>query len=313
MKKYSNTKKFLLWVSIILLVLFVLLVAWRGLRRGSEMRPDTIPPQRTEKRTPPVQAPGTEQPETTTPDREPTDLTETSLEELSAQPMFGWPASPYRILELLEFKKFALAYDEQHEQAAWVAYRLAAQQKGIKHERYDRFMADSRVSTGSADPDDYANSGYDRGHLAPAADFATDKEAMKESFYMSNMSPQAPAFNRGIWSKLENQVRDWAETAQEIWVVTGPVLISQQELEKIGANGVTVPPYYYKVVLDVIAPTHKMIGFVLPNAGSSQELSKFIVPVDSIESLTGLDFFPLLPDELEEALESNDGAVEWIQ
>lgn len=231
-----------------------------------------------------------------------------SLNELVEQPHFGWPASPFQVLELVELKAFALAYDEQHEQAAWVAYRLISQGRMTRHERNDRFMADERISTGSAHPNDYTNSGYDRGHLAPAADFATDKEALRETFYMSNMSPQGPSFNRGIWSKLENQIRNWAEDNQEIWVITGPVLLNQKRLKKIGENKVSVPRYYYKVVLDARQPDIKMIGFLLKNQGSTKDLSQFIVPIDSIENVTGLDFFPMLPDELEETFEMTPSA-----
>lgn len=234
-----------------------------------------------------------------------------SLEELSLQPHFGWPASPYQVMELVEYKSYALAYNEEHEQATWVAYRLSAQEKKRKHERYDRFMADANVTTGSAEPDDYANSGFDRGHLAAAADFATDKQAMKESFYMTNMSPQEPSFNRGIWSKLESKVRDWADENGSIWVVTGPVLLNQKRLKKIGANKVSVPRYYYKVILDIQEPGYNMVGFVLRNEGSSKELSDFVLPVDSIEALTGLDFFPILPDDIEEAMEGTVSLEQW--
>lgn len=236
---------------------------------------------------------------------------EVPLEELAEHPHFGWPASPLQVLELVEFSAFALAYDEQHEQAAWVAYRLLAQGRQARHERYDRFMADSKVSTGSAEPDDYTNSGYDRGHLAPAGDFATSKEAMKESFYMSNMSPQEPSFNRGIWNKLEGRVREWAEETGEVWIITGPVLMNQKRLKKIGQNKISVPRYYYKVILDIREPGISMIGFVLPNKGSSKALSNFVIPVDSIEQLTGLDFFPMLPDDVEENMESLAPAGEW--
>lgn len=309
MKRYANTKKFLLWLTIILLLLFVIVMAWRGLRRSSDMRPNPPRTRGTEQPLP------DEQPKHAPEDKKPlddlTDQGSKTLEELAGNPLFGWPASPHQILELVEFSQFTLAYNEQHEQAAWVAYRLTVRNNGARHERYDRFMADEKVSTGSATPIDYANSGYDRGHLAPAADFSHDKKAMQESFYMSNMSPQEPAFNRGIWSRLENQVRAWAEADQELWIVTGPVLLNQQKLKKIGANQVSVPLLYYKVILDIKEPTFKIIGFAMANQGSGQDLTEFILPVDSIETLTGLDFFPLLPDELEDTLEQTVDQDQW--
>jgi endonuclease G len=91
--------------------------------------------------------------------------------------------------------------------------------------RKDNFRSDPKVKTGSAALSDYKGSGYDRGHLAPAADFKWSATAMSESFYMSNMSPQVPGFNRGIWKNIESTVRNWAVENDEIYIVTGPVLI----------------------------------------------------------------------------------------
>lgn len=282
-------------------MLILIVVAWQGMKRSSEMRPQAPTRDKTENRPKPEPQPEIKEDEEVS----------LSLQELVEQPHFGWPASHYQVLELLEFKAFALAYDEQHEQAAWVAYRLVAKGKAPRHDRYDRFMADDKVSTGSAHPDDYSNTGFDRGHLAPAGDFSTDKEALRETFYMSNMSPQEPSFNRGIWNKLENQVREWAEENQDLWVITGPVLLNQKRLKKIGQNQVSVPRHYYKIVLDAREPGIKMIGFVLKNKGSNKALSEFILPVDSIERMTGLDFFPMLPDELEETLEGIATDADW--
>jgi endonuclease G, mitochondrial len=302
MKRSTNTKKFLLWFFLVLVLVFLLVIAWLSLERSSSMRP---PPPAWERRD--------EQEQPLPEKRAPQEEVDLALAELVEQAYFGWPSSPFQVLEVVEFKAFTLGYHEQHEQAAWVAYRLNAQGNAPRHNRQDRFRADGRVSTGSATPEDYANSGYDRGHLAPAADFSTDQQALKETFYMSNMSPQAPAFNRGIWSKLENQVRAWAETEGEIWVVTGPVLHNQKNLQKIGTNQISVPLYYYKVILDAREPELKMIGFVLPNEGSSKDLQSFVRTVDSIEALTGLDFFPMLPDELEEMLESQHAPALWFK
>ena len=100
---------------------------------------------------------------------------------------------------------------EEHEQPAWVIYRLTKQQALTKAaKRDDNFKEDPSVPTGSATLADYRRSGYDRGHLAPAADMAYSRQTMEDSFFMSNMSPQRPAFNRGIWKDLEAQVRDFA-------------------------------------------------------------------------------------------------------
>ncbi len=198
---------------------------------------------------------------------------------------------------------FALVYNEAHEQADWVAYELTAEETQKAFERGDVFWKDPLVKTGTAADEDYLHSGYDRGHLAPAADFGYSLSSMAESFYYSNMSPQLPAFNRGIWKRLEGQVRVWARNNGAVFVVTGPVL--KPGLPSIGANKVSVPELYYKVILDYRMPEYKALGFVMPNAGSSLPLAHFAVTIDSVERLTGIDFFPALPDKDENNLEAN--------
>ena len=124
---------------------------------------------------------------------------------------------------------------------------------------------------------------------------------MEESFFYSNMSPQVPGFNRGIWKKLEERVRQWAIENKDIYVVTGPVLTA--DLPVIGPDKVSVPRYYYKVILDYTLPELKGIGFILPNASSTMPLESYAVPIDSVEKMTGINFFPALPDKQEQALE----------
>lgn len=205
---------------------------------------------------------------------------------------------------------FALVYDEEHEQARWVAYELTRDEVYGIHERRDNFRSDPTIRSGSADLDDYRGSGYDRGHLVPAADLPWSEESMGDSFYMSNMSPQEPSFNRGIWADLEATIRTFAATEGSVYVVTGPVL-TDSPYDTIGDNGVSIPNAYYKVVLDYNEPEKKAIGFVLPNEGSDKDLSKFATSVDEIEELTEIDFFPQLPDEEENVLESSYEVDAW--
>lgn len=198
---------------------------------------------------------------------------------------------------------YTLEYDEEHEQAGWVEYRLTAEMTHGSWKRCDHFRIDPMIPTGSAEPGDYKGSGYDKGHLAPAADMAWDSTAMCESFLMSNMSPQTPSFNRGIWKRLEDQVRAWAEESDTLWIVTGPVL--KDSLPTIRANHVSVPEYFYKIVIDIKDPDVRGIGFVIPNKGSKEVLDNFMVTIDSVEVLTGLDFFSALPDSLEQLIEAS--------
>lgn len=205
---------------------------------------------------------------------------------------------------------YTLQYEEDHEQASWVAYHLTQADLYGDANRKDNFRADPTVPTGSATLDDYRSSGYDRGHLIPAADMVRSDETMSASFYMSNMSPQEPQFNRGIWATLEAVVRNFANTDRSIYVVTGPVL-TDGPYKSIGKNEVSVPNFYYKVILDYEEPTLKAIGFVLPNEGSKQDVTEFAMSVREVEEITGLDFFHRLPDPLEEELETTLNLDLW--
>lgn len=198
---------------------------------------------------------------------------------------------PGKCDQVIEREGYALGYSEKHEQALWVQYKLTkAETLSRKASRQDNFMDDPTVKTGSATLADYAGSGYDRGHLAPAADMHWSDSAMLESFYMSNMSPQAPAFNRGVWKALEQQVRRFAYSEGEVWVATGPVFKGWNG-KTIGANKVAVPPAYYKVVYS--EKGGKMIGFILRNAaGDENHLKQYACSVSDVEKATGLRFFP---------------------
>jgi len=139
------------------------------------------------------------------------------------------------------------------------------------------------------------------GTWAPAAEMKWSEEAMRDSFYMSDMSPQKPGFNRGIWRKLEEWVRDQVLVNEEVYVVTGPVL-TDGPFQEIRPNGVDVPKRYFKVLLDYEGPELKGIGFILPNESSGLPLSVFSMPVNHVEQITNIDFFHLLPDGIEEKI-----------
>lgn len=214
--------------------------------------------------------------------------------------------------QVIRHKHYTLKYDETHEQAAWVAYKLEARETRGGAERQDDFRTDPKVRTESASPEDYRGSGYDRGHIAPAADFKFSAEAMSESFFMSNMSPQAPDFNRGIWRELEEQVREWVQKDKAYYVVCGPVL--QSGLRKIGRdNKVSVPKQYFKILLDLEEPGIKAIAFLMNNEGSDKPFQSFVVSIDEVEQLTGIDFFESLDDALEQKLESQKMPEAWFK
>jgi endonuclease G len=202
-----------------------------------------------------------------------------------------------------------LSYNEKHEQANWVAYELTKEKTNKIFERTNRFETDPSIKTGTATENDYKGSGFDRGHLAPAGDMGWSSTAMQESFYYSNISPQYPGFNRGIWKRLEDQVRTWAAENEIVYIVTGPVLNSVSG--SIGPNNVSIPQYFYKVVLDYRQPDIKGIGFIMPNSNSTSSLQSYAVTIDSVEHFTGIDFFPSLPNEQEKVIESSLNLKLW--
>lgn len=221
--------------------------------------------------------------------------------------------TPLANCQVIRQTYFTLCYDEKHEQPAWVAYVLLDSylEKNTSREG-NQFKPDEKVSTGSALPSDYTGSGYDRGHLAPAADFQFSQHALDETFFMSNISPQDPQFNRGIWSDLEQRVRFWAKKEKQLHIITGAVL--KNGLPRIGKkNKISVPEQFYKIILDLQEPEIKAIAFLMENEGSQQPLQSFVVSIDEIERITGIDFFHALPDELENRLEASIDIGKWFK
>ena len=218
--------------------------------------------------------------------------------------------SPVPGEQIITHTGYTLSYNEEYELPSYVAYELTKAEVLGGGDREDAFREDPDVRTGSAELSDYRGSGFDRGHMAPAADFKWSAEAMSDTFFLSNMAPQDPSFNRGIWADLEAVVRTMAYENESIYVVTGPVL-TDGPYETIGDNEVAVPKRFYKVVLDYTDPDIKAIGFVLPNEGSDKALQSFAMSVDDVEEITGLDFYPRLPDDAEAMIESSFDTSDW--
>ena len=226
----------------------------------------------------------------------------------AAEPNLGIPAEPDL---LLQKTGFTLGYSSQYRQAVWVAYTLTAENLLAKQvRRRDKFQADPEVKKHPVHPKDYARSGFDKGHLAPAADMTYSLGSMTDSFFMTNISPQIPGCNRGIWKRLENQVRRWAVKEGKIYIITGPIFSPKPKVMKTAA--IPVPVAFYKVILD-LTPPMKMIGFIVPNQTSKRRLASFALSVDEVERITGYDFFSELDDELETHLEKSYNWELWQQ
>ncbi|MFC0780335.1 DNA/RNA non-specific endonuclease [Flavobacterium sp. HJSW_4] len=194
--------------------------------------------------------------------------------------------------QIVKHQYYTLSYNEKFEQAEWVAYEL--KKEYLKNNDFKRpyFIEDPSVTTGSADWRNYKNSGYDKGHLCPAGDMEFSKDAYNDTFYTSNISPQKKEFNSGIWNRIEQKTRYWAGKYNDIYVVTGG--IAKDSDKKIGTEKVAVPKYFYKIILAKNGKEHKAIAFLVPNEKSDKSIYDFVVPIETLEKMTGIDFFPNL-------------------
>ena len=211
--------------------------------------------------------------------------------------------------QIVQHEGYNLSYSEEHEQAEWVAYSL--DKKDIVYTERERpfFNEDPKVKTKSANWRSYKQSGYDKGHLCPAGDRRATKKSYDETFLTSNISPQKHDFNAGIWNRLEQKTRYWAKKYEHLYVVTGGVL--KGNMETIGKDKVSVPNLFYKVLLDYTKPEVKAIAFLLPHKESKKPLYEFVVSIDELEQKTGIDFFPNLPDDIENKLEASSNYKNW--
>ncbi|WP_299894797.1 DNA/RNA non-specific endonuclease [uncultured Aquimarina sp.] len=210
---------------------------------------------------------------------------------------------------IITHQNYSLSYSETHEQPEWVAYELKKEHLSNNDYKRPFFEMDAKVKSSSADWRNYKKSGFDKGHLCPAGDRRFTYKAFNETFLTSNIAPQDHDFNAGIWNRLEQKVRYWAKKYDGVYVVTGGVL--SKDLKTIGYEAVTVPDYFYKIILDKEAKNTKMIAFLIPHKDTNKSLQSFVVTTDEIEALTGIDFFSKLPDNIEEKLEKSSSIDGW--
>ena len=211
---------------------------------------------------------------------------------------------------VITHKGYTVSYNYDWKIPNWVAYELTDLEVQGEVPRYDRFKPDPMVPQGAtATTNDYKHSGYDRGHMAPAADMKWDEQVMKESFYLSNICPQNPNLNGGVWKDLEEQVRDLASQKGKIFVVCGPIV--NDISNTIGENKVVVPQAFYKVLLQEENGEIHTIGFVYENASGRKPMSTYAMTVDEVENLTNIDFFPSLPNKIENKVEAEVDFSQW--
>ncbi|MBQ9219103.1 MAG: DNA/RNA non-specific endonuclease [Muribaculaceae bacterium] len=232
----------------------------------------------------------------------------------SAEPCSPPLADSLQLLTLdscqrVAYRGFTAYFDPTARVPRCVVYELTAIETRGEVPRSRQFERDGAVE-GCPEPDAYAGSGMDRGHMAPAADMKWDSQAMDESFRMTNICPQNKSLNEGGWNRLEEKAREWARRDSALIIAAGPVI--EPGLKRT-AGGVVIPQRFYKVILAHHAQPMRAIAFVYPNTVSNGPLRQYAVSVDSVERLTGIDFFAALPDEVESRVERAANLASFLQ
>ena len=211
------------------------------------------------------------------------------------------------IEDIIEYSGFSVSYNKIGRIPNRVSYELLASETDGPYSRKGKnFRQDPSLNLPQAEDNDYRNSGWSRGHMAPAGDFKWSDQAMSDTFYYTNCCPQNQSLNAGQWNTLEQRVRDWANRFGKVYVVTGPI-IGKNIYGTIGDNRVVVPDSFFKAVLS----SNQAIAFVMYNHNNNANLQKCAMSVDDLEALTGIDFFEELDDDFENQVESTFNLRNW--
>jgi len=205
---------------------------------------------------------------------------------------------------------YTASYNKQTLQPNWVAWHLTKEHLSGSAKRPSKaFHEDEDVPEPRALNFDYYTSGYDKGHMCPAADNKWSEEAMWQSFLFTNICPQDHGLNVGDWNEMENQCRRWAKRYGSVYIVCGPVFYSQKH-KTIGTHKIPVPEAFFKVALRT-EPSPCAIGFIYKNKDDNRPKGDYVNTVDQVERITGIDFFPALPDKIEQAVEATADLDDW--
>ncbi len=212
--------------------------------------------------------------------------------------------------QILKREGYTASYNRDTRQPNWVAWHLTADHTTGPYKREGiKFHEDEEVPTPRAVDWDYARSGYDRGHMCPSGDNKWSRLAQEQSFLFTNICPQNGGLNRGDWNEMENQCRRWAKRYGDIYIVAGPIFYKNSS-KTIGKNRVAVPDAFFKVVL-CMQGTPKAIGFIYKNVEGDRPKDAYVNSVDEVERITGIDFFPALPDSVERRVEAQHNLDDW--
>lgn len=210
-----------------------------------------------------------------------------------------------------EYTGFVLSFNADNHTPNYVAWELLGSETDGQYSRTNKFWTDENIK-GCADTKDYTRSGFDRGHLCPAADNKWSAQAMQDCFTMANMCPQTHSLNAGAWKTLEEKERIWAQRDSALIIVAGPIYQKDDKLT-IGNNRVRVPSAFFKVIIAPYLSEPRGIGFVYPNDHAPGNMQNYVKSIDYIENLTGMDFFHNLPDDIENEIESQSSFKAWNQ
>lgn len=211
--------------------------------------------------------------------------------------------------QIKDYEGFRVSFNKDNHTANWVAWELLGTETDGRESRSNTFWQDEDIE-GCPTTDDYRRSGYDRGHLCPAADQKWSAQAMTDCFSMANMTPQDHALNSGAWKTLESKERLWAQRDSAILIVAGPVYTAS-DTERIGANGVRVPGAFFKVLAAPYSDQPRGIAFVYPNMTAPGNMENYVMTIRDVEKMTGFDFFHSLPEELENEIETTASFRDW--
>lgn len=210
----------------------------------------------------------------------------------------------------IKYTGFTISYNSLAKTPNWVAWELTAKETEGDEPRASHFYADPDLAFAQADNDDYRNSGWDKGHMAPAGDMKWDPKAMRESFYLTNICPQNHNLNDGDWKDLEETCRDLAKEYGKIDIICGPIL-NDENPRTIGDNKVTVPDAFFKVILIKELGKYRGIGFIFENKAGHKPLTSYSMTIDEVEERTGIDLFYKLKDSTEKRVESTIDTAFW--
>lgn len=211
--------------------------------------------------------------------------------------------------QIKEYTGFVVNFNKDNHTPNYVAWELLASEVGGSVDRSDDFWQDTELE-GCPAHRDYTGSGYDRGHMCPAADQKWSVQAMHDSFVMANMCPQLHSINAGAWETLETKERTWAKRDGAVVIIAGPIY-EATDTKRIGSIGVRVPSAFFKVLYALEVKEPRAIAFVYPNMNAPGNMQDYAMSVDDLEEILGYDFYPALPDEIENKIEAEFSFTQW--